>query len=122
MVERAMRGAMVAMGPQGLRLAMLVQCLAVACRRDAAARNGMSSARSARSCWFANPELLVGRAAFEADVADWSAPIAARRRYPGQRQAESETQRLREAMPVTGRYSTNCASWRAVPTAVPGRP
>lgn len=106
---QALRGAMQPMaGHKGLGLAMMVECLAAGLAGAQAAPGRADNVGSASGVsaflLVLNPALWVGRAAFDASMDSWldhylqaSGPQG---RYPGQRQAECEAQRLREGVPV----------------------
>jgi LDH2 family malate/lactate/ureidoglycolate dehydrogenase len=108
---RALQGAMQPVaGYKGLGMAMLVECLAgslsnPAVRRSAApADAGGSASNVSAFLMVLNPALAVGQPAFESNVQTWlenylqaSGPGA---RYPGQRQAACESERLRTGIPL----------------------
>ncbi|WP_225984643.1 Ldh family oxidoreductase [Noviherbaspirillum aerium] len=107
---QALAGAMLPVaGYKGIGLAMLVECLAGSFSGTEPARNlntGTAGSASDASAFLLviNPELMFGRAAFDAYSSAWlqhylqaSGPFA---RYPGQRQAACEAERLREGIPL----------------------
>lgn len=107
---QALAGAMLPMGGyKGIGLAMLVECLAGSFSGAAPGQNlntGTAGSASDASAFLLviNPELMFGRAAFDAYSGAWmqhylqaSGPFA---RYPGQRQAACEMERRREGIPV----------------------
>jgi LDH2 family malate/lactate/ureidoglycolate dehydrogenase len=98
-------------GHKGIGLAMLVECLAGSLsgmaatdpQSDALPTTG-SAGNASAFLLVINPELFVGRAAFDAHVKGWlqtylqaSGTLA---RYPGQRQARCEQQRLTAGIPI----------------------
>jgi len=108
----ALKGAMLPVaGPKGVGLAMLVQVLAGTltgsiAAQSAKAHGAMSSAGNVGAfVLLLNPDLLIGREAFDTHVEEWvsayldaSGPEA---RYPGQRAAESERERAVSGIPVS---------------------
>lgn len=109
--QMALKGAMLPIaGHKGIGLAMLVQVLAGSLTASATAASAALHAPvsaagnvSAMLMLF-NPDLFVGRAAFDDHVAGWldtylgaTGPGA---RYPGERAADCEQQRLREGIPL----------------------
>jgi LDH2 family malate/lactate/ureidoglycolate dehydrogenase len=99
----ALRGAMMPVaGHKGLGLAMLVQCLAGSLAgAEQPQGSGQSAGGIGAFLLIANPDLLTGRAAFEANVAQWLGTYRqAGGRYPGQRQAATERERLLHGVPV----------------------
>ncbi|MDM0108527.1 Ldh family oxidoreductase [Variovorax sp. J22R24] len=108
----ALQGAMQPIaGHKGLGLAMLVECLAGSLHgfvpgEDAAAPTDLRGPAANVSAFLLviNPALAVGQGAFDASVSAWmqtyleASGLGAR--YPGQRQAECEQQRLRQGIPV----------------------
>lgn len=107
---RALAGAMLPMaGYKGIGLAMLVECLAGSFSGVEPAENrntGMAGSASDASAFLLviNPELMFGRAAFDAYSSAWLQHYlqssGASARYPGQRQAACETERQRDGIPV----------------------
>ncbi|CAN5479527.1 Ldh family oxidoreductase [soil metagenome] len=110
---RAMKGAMrPAAGHKGIGLAMMVECLAAsltgalqepAKTAPLGATSGSSSGISA-FLMVIDPALFIGKDAFDASMSSWlrhylsaGGPQA---RYPGQRQAACEAQRLADGVPV----------------------
>lgn len=97
-VQSALRGAMLPVGGhKGLGLAMLVECLA----------GSLSASQEDAAGGFlllANPRLLVGQEAFEAGVRQWLGTFqrsaGSEGRYPGERQARSETERGASGVPL----------------------
>lgn len=105
----ALAGAMLPMsGHKGIGLAMLVECLAgslCGVERDAdeAALPG-GGARASAFLLVINPERVCGREAFERQVEGWIdhylAASGAGARYPGERQARCEAERLASGLPL----------------------
>jgi LDH2 family malate/lactate/ureidoglycolate dehydrogenase len=107
--KEAAQGAMVpAAGHKGMGLAMLVECLAVSLSGASAtagmSASGGSSGSAGAFLLVANPKLLVGQAAFDDSVAHWLGryrqAAGGDGRYPGQRQAQSEAERVQAGIPV----------------------
>ena len=109
--SQALKGAMRPIaGHKGMGLAMLAECLAGALTGaidmvEASAQGPVGSAGGISAFLLViNPDLFVGRAAFEASMAQWMANYLGaggpRARYPGQRQAQSEVERLIEGIPI----------------------
>ena len=103
----ALRGAMLPMsGHKGMGLAMLVQCLAGSLAGATAQARALKSSPGSIGAFLfmANPQLLAGREAFDANVRDWLGvylkSAGANGRYPGQRQAHTEQERLRTGIPM----------------------
>jgi LDH2 family malate/lactate/ureidoglycolate dehydrogenase len=108
----AMQGAVLPMaGHKGIGLAMLVQCLAGSLAGSAAgagpADGGPAQSSPADVSAFllvVNPALVIGQAAFEADANAWLstylAACGAGARYPGQRAAECEADRIVHGIPL----------------------
>ncbi|MES2186768.1 MAG: Ldh family oxidoreductase [Pseudomonadota bacterium] len=104
----ALAGAMLPVGGhKGIGLAMLVECLAGSLggvvRREPTGAQGSGSDAGA-FLLVVNPALLCGTEAFDAQVQGWLATYLAaagpQGRYPGQRQAACEAQRLVQGIPV----------------------
>lgn len=121
---QALQGAMLPLaGHKGIGLAMLVECLAgslsgmVVADKQAGAASPLNGSASNASAFMLviNPALFVGQAAFDAHVKGWlhtylqaSGPSA---RYPGQRQAQCEQQRLAAGIPIpAGLLAELCAA------------
>jgi LDH2 family malate/lactate/ureidoglycolate dehydrogenase len=109
---QALKGAMLPIaGHKGIGLAMLVQVLAgslsASHTAQSAATHGASSSAGNISAFLLilNPDLIIGRQAFDAHVAGWLATYLAasgdQGRYPGQRAAECEAQRSAAGIPVS---------------------
>lgn len=103
----ALAGAMLpAGGHKGIGLAMLVECLAGSLGGVTERRTGPQGSGSDVGAFLlvVNPELLCGRAAFDAQVQGWLATYRAasgpQGRYPGERQAACEAERLQQGIPV----------------------
>jgi len=108
--QAALGGAMLPMaGHKGIGLAMMVQCLAGSLSGAlpatlTGAAPGSAPARVGAFLLVANPELVAGRAAYEAHLAGWieayrqaSGPEG---RYPGERAARLEAERNRDGIPL----------------------
>ncbi len=121
---QAMQGALLPVaGPKGIGLSMLVECLAgsladASAPAKAASRSGSSGGLSA-FLLVMNPDSIIGREAFDRHVAGWlttyleaTGPDA---RYPGQRQAECEAERLAHGVPIA---SSTLAELRATGDSV----
>lgn len=98
-------------GHKGIGLAMLVECLAGSLSGMAAADQQPGALPTTGSAGNAsafllviNPDLFVGRAAFDAHVKGWLQTYlqasGALARYPGQHQARCEQQRLADGIPI----------------------
>jgi LDH2 family malate/lactate/ureidoglycolate dehydrogenase len=105
--KAALAGAMLPLGDhKGLGLAMLVQCFAGSLAGATAQARVLTSSAGSLGAFLlvVNPDLLAGRAAYEANVREWLGAYRAAggsaARYPGERQAQSEAQRLRDGIPV----------------------
>lgn len=108
--QAALRGAMLPMaGHKGIGLAMMVECLAgsLAGARPPSvtgAKAGSAPARVGAFAFVANPELVAGRAAYDAHVAAWldtyRKASGADARYPGERAAQLEARRSAEGVPL----------------------
>ena len=109
--KAALAGAMLPMaGHKGIGLAMMVQCLAGSLSGALPAAVTGSTPGSAPSSvgaflLVANPDLVAGRAAYETHMAGWldayrraSGPGG---RYPGERAARLEAERMRNGIPLT---------------------
>lgn len=108
--KAALSGAMLPMaGHKGIGLAMVVQCLAGSLSGAlpatvTGAAPGSAPARVGAFLFVANPELVAGRAAYDAHMAGWieayrqaSGPDG---RYPGERAARLEAERTRTGVPL----------------------
>jgi len=108
--KAALAGAMLPMaGHKGIGLAMMVQCLAGSLTGALPASvtgstPGSAPARVGAFLFVANPDLVAGRAAYDAHMAGWldhylraSGPEG---RYPGWRAAALEAERWREGIPL----------------------
>lgn len=109
---RALSGAMQPMAAhKGLGLAMLVQCFAASLsgiaddERSSAAAVASSSAGVGAFLLVVNPALFAGREAFDRSVSQWLSLYLRNggvgTRYPGQRQAACEAERLTDGIPVS---------------------
>lgn len=103
----ALRGAMLPMsGHKGMGLAMLVQCFAGSLAGATAQAKVMASSAGSIGAFLlvANPQLLAGRDAFDSNVREWlgvyRASAGKTGRYPGERQAHTEAERIRTGIPV----------------------
>ena len=103
----ALKGAMLPMADhKGMGLAMLVECFAgsLAGAGHGKLTSGNSPGSIGAFLVVANPGLLTGREAFDASVRQWLGhylkAAGERGRYPGQRQARTEKQRLQGGIPV----------------------
>lgn len=109
--KSALAGAMLPMaGHKGIGLAMMVQCLAgsLSGALPAAvtgATPGSAPSRVGAFLLVVNPDLVTGRAAYESHMRDWlkvyKLASGIEGRYPGERAARLETQRLRSGIPLT---------------------
>lgn len=113
----ALKGAMLPVaGHKGIGLAMLVQILAGSLSGSRSAENaarfragnpaGNSSAGNVSAfLLLINPERVAGRAAFDANVAEWLSTYMAvsgeEARYPGERAALCEVERRRDGVPLS---------------------
>lgn len=105
---QARQGAMLPMaGHKGIGLAMMVECLAgslVGEMQQAQSAAGNSPSGVSAFLLVLNPDLFIGRVAFDASVRSWlevylqAGGKAAR--YPGMRQAECEDERRRVGIPI----------------------
>jgi len=107
----ALRGTMQPIaGHKGMGLAMLVECLAGCLNgslteRDSVSAGVMGSPSNVSAFLLViHPALAIGQATFDASVTAWVESFlsasAHGARYPGQRQAHCETERLRSGIPV----------------------
>jgi LDH2 family malate/lactate/ureidoglycolate dehydrogenase len=107
----ALAGAMLPMsGHKGIGLAMLVECLAGSlsgAEADIPEQALLPSGGAARASAFLlvlNPDLICGRNAFDNNVTQWAnhyiTASGSQARYPGERQAQCETQRLQRGLPI----------------------
>lgn len=108
----ALQGAMQPIaGYKGIGLAMLVECLAgslsgvVADLGSGPASTGQGSAANVSGFLMViNPDLAIGRDAFDASVSTWMQTFldgsGPRARYPGQRQASCERERGAQGIPI----------------------
>lgn len=107
----ALRGSMQPIaGHKGMGLAMLVECLAgslngILPERDAGPAAALGSPSNVSAFLLViNPALAIGKAAFDASVTAWVETFlsasAQDARYPGQRQADCESERLRTGIPI----------------------
>ncbi len=97
-------------GHKGVGLAMMVECLAGALTGaldivEASPQGPVGSAGGISAFLLViNPELFAGKAAFEASMAQWLAnylgAAGPKARYPGQRQAQAEAERLALGIPL----------------------
>ncbi|QJP15650.1 Ldh family oxidoreductase [Starkeya sp. ORNL1] len=108
----ALKGAMLPMaGHKGIGLAMMVQILAgslsASRTAESAATFGATSAAGNVSAFLLviNPDRVVGRAAFDAHVAQWLTTYATasgeEARYPGERASLCEVERRRDGIPLS---------------------
>lgn len=92
-------------GYKGLGIAMMVQCLVGGLVGNSRLLDGRGGSSGEMGAFFLviNPTLAAG-GIYEPDVEEWfgryAAAAGAHGRYPGQRAAESEAQRLRDGIPV----------------------
>jgi LDH2 family malate/lactate/ureidoglycolate dehydrogenase len=107
----ALKGAMLPVaGHKGIGLAMLVQVLAGSLSgsesAESAASFGAASSAGNVSAFLLviNPDRVIGRAAFDAHVAQWLSTYTdasgADARYPGERAAACEVERTRDGIPL----------------------
>lgn len=104
----ARQGAMLPMaGHKGIGLAMMVECLAgslVGEMQQADSAAGSSPSGVSAFLMVLNPDLFIGRSAFDASVRSWLAVYlqagGEEARYPGMRQAECEQERRRTGVPI----------------------
>lgn len=97
-------------GHKGMGLAMIVECLAGALTGavdivEASPQGPVGSAGGISAFLLViNPELFVGKKAFETSMAQWLGnylgAAGPRARYPGQRQALCEAERLAQGIPI----------------------
>lgn len=113
----ALQGAMLPVaGHKGIGLAMMVQILAgsLAASRSAESAAGFNATRATGNSsagnvgaflMVINPDRVVGRAAFDAHVAQWLAAYASasggEARYPGERASLCEAERRQDGIPLT---------------------
>lgn len=103
---RALQGAMAPMsGHKGIGLAMMVQVLAGSFTGSEKVAGSTSSGGGAGAfVQIFNPDLLIGRSHFDQHMANWLGTYreasGAGGRYPGERAAESETQRREHGVPL----------------------
>lgn len=109
--QAALAGAMLPMaGHKGIGLAMMVQCLAgslsgaLPAAMTTGSAPGSAPARVGAFAFVANPDLVVGRAAYDAHVTGWLAEYrrasGPEGRYPGERAAACEAERSRTGIPL----------------------